>query len=301
MLYAVVDIGTRAGRVLIINKVSNNKYEILHKMSEVLSVGLSISNDIINLDNKHIVKLKTLLIKALEKCIEYNIPQDHILMIGTEAFRKAKNLKIVLHHLYINTGAQIKILSPAEEADYALMSAMDSLIISNEANNLIMDIGGGSAELIIVNIHNEQILYKDWISIPVGIMLPKIRGSAKYVSHHISNIVRYYISNFYLRNGKYYPVNIIGIKSSFFQIASKILRKKSIPHGQSFTYEEVIESIHEIYNHMSRIHLESINDVINVRSIAILKTILEIFPFKNVYISNHGLLHGVINKLLNEK
>lgn len=300
-MYAVIDIGTRAGRMVIIQKKSYSEYDTLYKMSDLLSIGLSIKNNLIDLESKHIVKLRYFLIKAIEQIKSYNIPKENIRIIGTEAFRKAHNLKLVLHDMYVKTKAHIKVLSPYEEATFALHSAFDSLMASNSRNNLIIDTGGGSVELILVQMdESNNITYKDWVSISVGIMLPKIRGNAKYVSFHIRNMINYQIMDFYKRNMKYYPVNIIGIKSSLFQIASKILKKKSVPYNQKFTHDEIIDNMNDIYNEMVSMHIESINDIINIRSIAILKTILDMFDFNNVYISNHGLLHGIIKDLINQ-
>lgn len=298
--YAIIDIGTRAGRMLIVRSTNDGSYNILCKMSEVLSVGLSISNNIIDSNSKHIVKLKSFLKKAMQKIKEYNICEKNTLVIGTEVFRQAHNLKFVLQDIYIETQASIKVLSPEEEANFALLSSMQTVKISNNSNNLIIDIGGGSTEIILITYMDEEIIYKDWISIKLGIILPKIYGNAKYLSNHIRNMIYYQINDFYIRNLGRYPVNIIGVASSMYNIAAKITKNKFIPFDRRFSREEILNKTNEIHKKVTNTQIQSVNDIINIRSISISQTIMNIFEFNNAYISSNGLVYGIVKHMISQ-
>jgi exopolyphosphatase/guanosine-5'-triphosphate,3'-diphosphate pyrophosphatase len=84
-----------------------------------------------------------------------------IVATATSAMREAKNGPLLAERLFDETGIRFKILSGEEEAYFGYQGVINSLSI-NDAT--ILDIGGGSAE--IVKVVNR--LAEDLVSLPLG-------------------------------------------------------------------------------------------------------------------------------------
>ena len=293
-IYAVIDIGTRAGRMLILRRTVDYEYKPICKMSDLISVGLGIGNDgIMHLNNRYLDKLKIFLERAIDKINYYKV--DHVLVIGTESFRKMINKDEILHNIYEELGIVISVLEPNTESMFGCYSVLDTISISENPISLIVDSGGGSIELSITERRLNTISRIDWISIPVGVMLPRIDGSLKFISQEVQDIISNTIDRFSIRNSDLYPLDIVGIKGSLVQI----INSRRLAQSTRFDTEEIINTLD---NHIQRdMNVEkSIQSIIHIRSMSILRSILLRFPSQNTYISSNGLLSGAIVKLFKE-
>ena len=113
-------------------------------------------------------------------------------LIATEACRRASNARDFIELIERETGLSLEIIAPEEEARLAVISCAPLVSISTE-QLLVVDIGGGSTELIwidlsrvpkldrrksIMRLHSgfkvldsglEQAEVVDWISVPLGV------------------------------------------------------------------------------------------------------------------------------------
>jgi exopolyphosphatase/guanosine-5'-triphosphate,3'-diphosphate pyrophosphatase len=104
-------------------------------------------------------------IKASIKKLHYT-PQKAIAKT-TQAMRKATNSKEVIDYIYDKTGVKFEIIKPVEEARLTLLAVIYALKREklNDKQFVLVDIGGGSTELIIKNKYK---IYKK--SFEVGII-----------------------------------------------------------------------------------------------------------------------------------
>jgi exopolyphosphatase/guanosine-5'-triphosphate,3'-diphosphate pyrophosphatase len=93
--------------------------------------------------------------------------------IATQACRFAENGKAFLDRVAAETGLQLQIISPQEEARLSVAGCLNLLDRSAEAA-LVVDVGGGSTELSWVDLKNAppegMPPLKAWLSIPIGVV-----------------------------------------------------------------------------------------------------------------------------------
>ena len=89
--------------------------------------------------------------------------------VATEACRRASNGQEFLSRVYEETGLSIDIISSEEEARLAFMGC-SSLLTETSKRAIVFDIGGGSTEMMWVNIGEDQHHISDWLSIGFGVM-----------------------------------------------------------------------------------------------------------------------------------
>ena len=146
MRIAVIDLGTNTCNLLVA-EVNPDGYKILHQSKELVRLGDGKirSNEISSEATKRAVQS---LLKQ-KKIIE-NFHTDKIRVIGTSAVRTAANKISFLETLAEKTGYIIKIVSGEKEAELIFKGVLLAVDKFSEPT-VILDIGGGSNELIIAN------------------------------------------------------------------------------------------------------------------------------------------------------
>jgi len=116
----------------------------------------------------------------------------HMRLVATEACRRAENSRQFLNQVRRETGIKLEIIKPEEEARLAVISCAP-LVSTNTEQLLVVDIGGGSTELVWIDLsavpkwerprsimrlhagfHTPDSPFPaakvvDWISIPLGV------------------------------------------------------------------------------------------------------------------------------------
>lgn len=180
---AAIDIGTNSILLLIVSKAATT-----NDHSSTLASSLSLKQPSLTplIDQAQTVRLGENLMAtgllstlAMErtiaglrtylKIVESYSPTQ-IFCFGTEALRRAKNTDVFRQRLNQELGLDLRILSPNEEAQYTFQGAVSSLKDTAQAiNSLVIDIGGGSTEIVYGN--STTITYQ--ASFPVGAVVAK--------------------------------------------------------------------------------------------------------------------------------
>ncbi|MEJ6400147.1 Ppx/GppA family phosphatase [Nicoliella lavandulae] len=102
-------------------------------------------------------------INALEnfRNIYQEYPNIHVKVIATAAVRQATNQATFLKQVRDKLGLRVKILSGNQEAYYDYLGVVNSI---KNPNYILVDIGGASMELVLVQNHKQ----KNLISLPMG-------------------------------------------------------------------------------------------------------------------------------------
>jgi exopolyphosphatase/guanosine-5'-triphosphate,3'-diphosphate pyrophosphatase len=91
------------------------------------------------------------IVKAIEEAKE-KLNFTDVVAVTTEALRQAKNKDEVLKIVKEKTGVEFKIISPEEEAYYTTIATEEVIAKRYRYKNMfLVDIGGGSTELILKN------------------------------------------------------------------------------------------------------------------------------------------------------
>jgi exopolyphosphatase/guanosine-5'-triphosphate,3'-diphosphate pyrophosphatase len=106
-------------------------------------------------------------LRACQKKISrYNIADSRF--VATEACRRATNGQQFLKEVRSEIGMDIDIITTEDEAKLAF-TGCSSLLTNDSSNAVVFDIGGGSTELMWVDVENGKTI-SDWLSVAFGVM-----------------------------------------------------------------------------------------------------------------------------------
>lgn len=155
---AVIDIGSNSMRVLVYEIYKNNSFKIIDEEKRMTRLGQFIDKNN-NLSNEGIQKLLITLEFFKILCEKNNVVE--IIVVATEAVRRAKNKNGILSLIKEKLKLDIRILSGLEESAYGYITIKATMDI-NDA--ILVDIGGSSMEITLVK--NKKI--SKGISLPLG-------------------------------------------------------------------------------------------------------------------------------------
>jgi exopolyphosphatase/guanosine-5'-triphosphate,3'-diphosphate pyrophosphatase len=174
-LYAAVDLGTNNCRLLIAAR-KRDSFTVIDSHSQMarLGEGLEATG---RMSDASIERAMDALHKIAGKLKAKKV--GHVRCIATEACRRAENGADFIKRVRDETGLTFKIIGPEEEARLALIGC-HNLIAPETSNVLVIDIGGGSTELSLVDAEPVQegglkgLLEKPpimaWRSLPIGVV-----------------------------------------------------------------------------------------------------------------------------------
>ena len=156
----ILDIGTNSVLALIV-KMGEDKISVISdsKITTRLGEGLQETG---RLSDQAMTRTS----RAVSEIMS-NSRFDNALMIGTEAVRKAENRSDFVKLLKTECGLDLTVISGKMEAELTFYGALFDLGVSG--NILLVDVGGGSTELII----SKNGVIEDSLSVPIGAMILK--------------------------------------------------------------------------------------------------------------------------------
>lgn len=188
-LYAALDLGTNSCRMLIAQP-KGNQFHVVDSFSKSvqLGAGLERSGRLSRASIARTVQALRICRKKLEK---HRVRRMRL--VATEACRRATNADQVMSYIRGETGLDLEIIAPEEEAQLAVVSCAP-LVSTKTEQLLVVDIGGGSTELVwidltrvpkhdrprsIMRLHTgfkpnaaspfPHANVVDWISVPLGV------------------------------------------------------------------------------------------------------------------------------------
>jgi exopolyphosphatase/guanosine-5'-triphosphate,3'-diphosphate pyrophosphatase len=300
MRAAVVDLGTNTFNLIIAEKNNGKLYTVCRERKFVKIGKGGLAENIITEDAYqraiNAVKYYAELIK------KYNV--DKIKAIATSAFRSTKNGENLAKELESILNSPVEIIDGDKEAEYIYYGVRLAVPLSNE-NVLIVDIGGGSNELIIAN--NEKIIWKKSYQLGVARLMEIFRPKDPFTPEDIKNIREHIIKNIddFIKEVQFYnPVTLIGSSGSFDLIANVLsykLNDKPINPDISYNklnylhFYKLIETF-IISSYEQRLLMKGMDlariEMMPIASLFI-RTILEFFKPKNIIHSNYAIKEGV--------
>ncbi len=187
-LYAALDLGTNSCRMLIA-RPRGAQFEVVDSFSKAVELGTGLKTSGL-LSHKPMQRT----LQALRICrtkLEHHGVQN-MRLVATEACRRARNSRDFIRRAARETGLRLDIITAEEEARLAVVSCA-SLVSAETEQLLVIDIGGGSTELVWIDLSNvapekrrAAILgmhhgsfnresrpglphVVDWISVPLGV------------------------------------------------------------------------------------------------------------------------------------
>jgi len=187
-LYAALDLGTNSCRMLIAQP-KGNQFHVVDSFSKSvqLGTGLEASGRLSRASMSRTIQALHICRKKL-----HSHKVVRMRLVATEACRRAENSREFIKYVLAETGLALEIIEPEEEARLAVISCA-SLVSTKTEQLLVVDIGGGSTELVWIDLSNVPRLDRpkaimrlhngfkqgespfphakvvDWISVPLGV------------------------------------------------------------------------------------------------------------------------------------
>ncbi len=148
-LYAALDLGTNSCRMLIAQP-KGSQFHVVDSFSKSvqLGAGLEASGCLSRASMGRTVQALRVCRKKLQK---HNV--QRMRLIATEACRRAQNSRDFIRMVKREAGLSLEIIKPEEEARLAVISCAP-LVSTRTEQLLVVDIGGGSTELVWIDLSN---------------------------------------------------------------------------------------------------------------------------------------------------
>ncbi len=237
MRVAVIDLGTNKVYLLIADVIENH-YHIIKKKKIFFDHKNSFSDLNKSEISEDMLKKIVKSFKILKEIIhDYHV--DKIQAKATSMLRTASNRKAIVATIQQITNIKIDIISGEEEAQYIYQGVcFNKNIVLPQNNNkvLIVDIGGGSVELIICN--KDKIFWQK--SYEIGLK------RLKYTFHHhepiaitsiqtMNQFLTQKLHTFLQAIAMYAPTRLIGTSGTFAHILKIYQSNFFIKNNNSFT------------------------------------------------------------------
>ncbi|MEM9812891.1 MAG: Ppx/GppA phosphatase family protein [Pseudomonadota bacterium] len=146
-LYAALDLGTNSCRMLIA-RPDGAQFRIVDAFAKSVRLGIDLERTG-SLSRPSAERT----IRALQVCATKLKKLDvrHARLVATEACRRARNGQQFLEQVERRTGLKLELIPPREEARLAVISCAP-LVSHNADHVLVFDIGGGSTELVWIDV-----------------------------------------------------------------------------------------------------------------------------------------------------
>ncbi|SIT78022.1 Ppx/GppA phosphatase family protein [Pontibaca methylaminivorans] len=187
-LYAALDLGTNCCRMLIAQPKGNG-FKVVDSFSKTVQLGSGLERTG-RLSRASMARTVHAMHICQQKLRRNNVKRMRL--VATEACRRAGNSRELLQQVRRETGLRLDIIQPEEEARLAVISCA-SLVSPQTEQLLVVDIGGGSTELVWIDISAVPAAERpraimrleqgfltgctgvsaarvvDWISVPLGV------------------------------------------------------------------------------------------------------------------------------------
>jgi len=251
-------------------------------------------------------------IKAIEK--HYKTIQDlqaeKVRALGTSGLRTARNGDEFLSSIKERTGIQIELIDGNQEAELIWLGVRETCR-DLKGKYLILDIGGGSNELIIAD--SRKIYWKKSYKLGVARLLEKFKPSDPLLPEEVGRITEYLEENTrdLVEKTAEYKVNmLVGASGSFETFASMIRGDEVLRETETSTEAKLFPISLPVFEDLSATlinstieerkkmkGLESMRIEMIVLACLFVKFILQKLGISQIYQTNYSLKEGVIFQL----
>jgi len=179
--------GTNSARLMIAGLTSNNSYSIISRQKEMIRLGAGEFEDGMLKDDA--MERAVLVCRNFVRMAR-SFNTDEMVAVATSATRDAGNQAFFLDKLKKEADLDVRVISGKEEARLIYLGVSSGADISGE--NLFMDIGGGSTELILGDEKNYSFLD----SLKVGairLSMLYIKDAEKPLAHGVYNAMQRHV------------------------------------------------------------------------------------------------------------
>ena len=326
-VYGALDLGTNNCRLLIA-RPSRRGFVILDAFSRIIRLGEGLGQ---SLGLSDVAMERT--IEALMVCSEKMIRRDvkRSRLIATEACRVAENGSQFIADVRRETGLLLEIVTRETEAKLAVMGC-SSLLDRNSDWALVFDIGGGSSELVLLDLRavsrdqpitmHHRLAVQDcivaWTSIPVGVVTLSEKWGGRFVDRAIFDaMIEYvfeYLEQFERDNSLKQligsdPVHLLGTSGTVTTVAGVHLglprydRRRVDGYWLDTRDAQQVSNVLVDLSYDNRVAQPCIGpdraDLV-LAGCAILEAVIKMWPAPRLRVADRGLREGILTTLMAE-
>ncbi len=314
--YASIDIGTNTLRLLVAESNSKDAYKVVHRDRAVTRLGGRFSEEDGLIDDDTASRTINVLGRFSNSLIKYKV--NNVKAVGTSVIRRARNRVEFLNEVYKKTGLNVDVITGNDEALLTLKGVLQ--VISRNGRYVVMDVGGGSTEYILGCDEEEQGAY----SIEMGVVSlteefilsdPPIKKEKLRLENKIKTELTSLISDINTNNTDlslftgYEGAMLVGTAGTPTTLAAIDQGMEAYKPELINGYQLSLDRLKAMYDSLSGLTLmerrkipsleKGREDVILAGILIILKT-MELLDFKEMVVSDSGLLEGVMLGLIAE-
>jgi exopolyphosphatase/guanosine-5'-triphosphate,3'-diphosphate pyrophosphatase len=296
-IYAIIDLGSNTFHLLIAQVETDNSVTILERLRSFVGLG----------DGGIEILKPESMVKGLETLREFRSILNRysymsLKIIGTAALRTASNSQDFIDEANKLFITPVEIIDGEKEADLIFKGV--SLITDLSVGcNLIMDIGGGSTEFILIN--NGIKIWSKSYKLGVGVLYAGWHKSDPMSEVEKQELVAHLTSSLSELNElcqKYWVTNLIGASGSFEVLESMSGKESGIHHNNDIVIDDfwslsskIIAASVEERNNMEGLPLQRVKLI--VVAMILMQEVVRIVRPSNITVTPYALKEGVISEL----
>ena len=305
MRVAIIDMGTNTFNLLVAETNGDNKYQTIHNSKCFVKLGEG------GIEKKRIApEAWERGLKAIESHMSTisTLSVDKVFAFATSATRDAENGAGFVEEIFRRHQLKVDVIEGNEEAKMIYQGVKQAVDLGAETN-LILDIGGGSNELILCNAN--QALWMHSFNLGVQRLLDQFKPSDPITSDEVNRVEQFFdieLRSLIEASISNPPLRLIGSSGSFDTFRSLLANSGAIPFTNACFAEIPLDgylNLHQILlksNRDERIAMKGMEfirvDFIVLASI-FTKFIIDRLGIKTIYQSNYALKEGALWEILN--
>lgn len=296
---AIIDLGSNSARLALVRVLEGGYFYVFDELKESVRLAQDLDEKGVLQSIRVTQTIKTLqMFKSL--CDANNI--TNIYAFATAAVRRAKNQRSFLEEVADTCGFRLKVLDADEEAKLIHTGVVNSIDVSR---GLIMDIGGGSTQLVYYNRRN----IINSVTLPYGSvnLTDLIKSAGLKPEEKAQKIEDFFLSKLneidWLKDIDPDKVSFIGVGGSFRNVGKISRKAKNYPLDLAHNYQIGTDEFTGIYKSIRKLELDKtmkIKGLSNDRAdifpsaLAAMYAVIKKLKFKEMTISGCGLREGVM-------
>ncbi|MDE3059698.1 MAG: Ppx/GppA family phosphatase [Pseudomonadota bacterium] len=320
-IYAALDLGTNNCRLLIaaLDRQSGHALRVFDSFSRVVRLGEGVSAT--GQLSADAMERTLAALRACEKKLSrYALAGSRF--VATEACRRASNGRAFLDRVQRETGLDIGIISSEEEARLAFMGC-SSLLTEASRRAIVFDIGGGSTEMMWVDVdrlpEGGRHAISDWLSIGFGVMnLADKFGGSNFADVTFNDMVKLLLekitpfdrANRISETAGDTPVHLLSTSGTVTTLAAVHL---NLPRYDRARIDGLTLNVSDIRNTIRRLLAMRPSERFNhpcigpdradfiLSGCAIFEAVSSLYPEGRITIADRGVREGIILSLMNRK
>ena len=299
---AIIDLGTNTCNLLIA-KYEGQYHQILFQGKEVVKLGKN-GIDKNMLDDDGLERAIQAIRNLQERIAQYDVSET--IVLGTSAIREAKNQAWFQNELERRTGITLQIISGEKEADL-IYKGVKLAFGYIEDQSIILDIGGGSNELILTQAGEP--VWKQSYPLGMARTISQIPPSDPITQDEVNQITSYFesgLDSLWKRTKGFENNSLIGCSGAFDSLADLI--DETEPGTKIRVRQEVkISDFERIYHLLlnsttaereNMKGLESLRIEMIVPSVILIKLIVDRLKIQKIHQTDYALREGILYELI---